>query len=45
VAAAYGRPLSEGLYYESEQVQGVFEQGEAIEGIRAFIDKRAPEFV
>ena len=45
VAAAYDRPLSEGLHYEAEQVQGVFEQGEAIEGIRAFIDKRAPEFV
>ena len=45
VAAAYDRPLAEGLHYEAEQVQGVFEQGEAIEGIRAFIDKRAPEFV
>ncbi len=45
VAAAYDRPLAEGLRYEAEQVQGVFEQGEAIEGIRAFIDKRAPEFV
>jgi enoyl-CoA hydratase/carnithine racemase len=45
VAAAYDRPLSEGLRFEAEQVQGVFEQGEAVEGIRAFIDKRAPEFV
>ena len=45
VAAAYDRPLSEGLRFEAEQVQGVFEQGEAAEGIRAFIDKRAPEFV
>jgi enoyl-CoA hydratase/carnithine racemase len=45
VDAAYDRPLTEGLHYEAEQVQGVFEQGEAIEGIRAFIDKRAPEFV
>jgi enoyl-CoA hydratase/carnithine racemase len=45
VDAAYDRPLAEGLHYEAEQVQGVFEQGEAIEGIRAFIDKRAPEFV
>jgi enoyl-CoA hydratase/carnithine racemase len=45
VDAAYDRPLAAGLRYEAEQVQGVFEQGEAIEGIRAFIDKRAPEFV
>jgi enoyl-CoA hydratase/carnithine racemase len=45
VDAAYDRPLSEGLHFEAEQVQGVFEQGEAVEGIRAFIDKRAPEFV
>jgi enoyl-CoA hydratase/carnithine racemase len=45
VAAAYDRPLAEGLRYEAEQVQQVFEQGEAVEGIRAFIAKRAPEFV
>ena len=45
VDAAYDRPLAAGLRYEAEQVQTVFEQGEAIEGIRAFIDKRAPEFV
>jgi enoyl-CoA hydratase/carnithine racemase len=45
VAAAYDRPLAEGLRYEAEQVQEVFEHGEALEGIRAFIDKRAPEFV
>jgi enoyl-CoA hydratase/carnithine racemase len=45
VAAAYDRPLAEGLRYEAEQVQEMFEQGEAVEGIRAFINKRAPEFV
>jgi enoyl-CoA hydratase/carnithine racemase len=45
VDAAYDRPLAEGLRYEAEQVQEVFERGEAIEGIRAFIDKRSPEFV
>jgi enoyl-CoA hydratase len=45
VEAAYDRPLAEGLRYEAEQVQEVFERGEAIEGIRAFIDKRAPVFV
>ena len=30
--------------YEVEQVQDLFERGEAAEGLRAFIDKRAPEF-
>jgi enoyl-CoA hydratase/carnithine racemase len=45
VDAAYDRPLAEGLRYEAEQVQEVFERGEAVEGIRAFIDKRTPEFV
>jgi enoyl-CoA hydratase/carnithine racemase len=45
VDAAYDRPLHEGLRYEVEQVQELFERGEAMEGLRAFIDKRAPEFV
>jgi len=45
VDAAYDRPLADGLRYEAEQIQELFEQGEAIEGIRAFIDKRSPEFV
>jgi enoyl-CoA hydratase len=44
VAAAYDRPLADGLRYEAEQIQEVFERGEAVEGIRAFIDKRSPEF-
>jgi enoyl-CoA hydratase/carnithine racemase len=44
VNAADDRPLAEGLRYEAEQAQEVFERGEAAEGIRAFIDKRAPEF-
>ncbi|MDT5092278.1 MAG: hypothetical protein QOH60_1641 [Mycobacterium sp.] len=44
VDAAYDRPLAEGLRYESEQVQELFERGEAMEGLNAFIDKRAPEF-
>ncbi|MFZ0717651.1 enoyl-CoA hydratase/isomerase family protein [Mycobacterium sp.] len=44
VDAAYDRPLAEGLRYEAEQVQELFERGEALEGIRAFIDKRTPEF-
>jgi enoyl-CoA hydratase/carnithine racemase len=45
VDAAYDRPIHEGLRYEVEQVQELFERGEAVEGLRAFIDKRAPEFV
>jgi len=45
VDAAYDRPIHEGLRYEVEQVQELFERGEAIEGLRAFIAKRAPEFV
>jgi enoyl-CoA hydratase len=45
VDAAYDRPLTEGLRYEVEQLQELFERGEAMEGLRAFIDKRAPEFV
>jgi enoyl-CoA hydratase len=44
VDAAYDRPLAEGLRYEAQQVNEVFQQGEAVEGIRAFLDKRAPEF-
>jgi enoyl-CoA hydratase len=45
VDAAFDRPLADGLRYEVEQIQELFERGEAVEGIRAFIDKRAPEFV
>jgi len=45
VDAAYDRPIHEGLRYEVEQVQELFERGEAMEGLRAFIPKRAPEFV
>lgn len=44
VDAAYDRPLSDGLGYEVEQIQELFERGEAVEGIRAFIGKRAPKF-
>ena len=44
VDAAYDRPLTEGLRYEAEQVNGLFERGEAMEGLRAFLDKRAPQF-
>jgi len=44
VDAAYDRPLPDGLRFEVEQVQDLFERGEAVEGIRAFIAKRTPEF-
>jgi enoyl-CoA hydratase/carnithine racemase len=45
VDAAYDRPRAEGLRYEVDQIQELFERGEAVEGLQAFIDKRAPEFV
>jgi enoyl-CoA hydratase len=45
INVAYDRPINEGLRYEVEQVQELFERGEAMEGLRAFIAKRAPEFV
>jgi enoyl-CoA hydratase/carnithine racemase len=45
VDAAYDRAIEDGLSYEVEQIQGLFERGEAAEGLRAFIDKRAPEFI
>jgi enoyl-CoA hydratase len=45
VDAASDISLDDGLRYEVEQVQELFERGEAAEGLRAFIDKRAPEFV
>jgi enoyl-CoA hydratase/carnithine racemase len=45
VDAAYDRPIHDGLRYEVEQIQHLFEQGDAAEGIRAFIDKRTPRFV
>ena len=43
--SGFDGPLADGLRYEVEQIQELFERGEAVEGIRAFIDKRAPEFV
>ncbi|TDO46862.1 enoyl-CoA hydratase [Kribbella sp. VKM Ac-2527] len=44
VDAAYELPLDEGLQAEAREEQGLFEHGEAAEGIRAFIAKRPPEF-
>jgi enoyl-CoA hydratase/carnithine racemase len=45
VDTAYDGPLQDGLRFEVEQIQELFEEGEAVEGIRAFIAKRTPEFV
>jgi enoyl-CoA hydratase/carnithine racemase len=44
VDASYGMPLAAGIFYERDQEQGLFENGEAAEGIAAFIEKRAPHF-
>jgi enoyl-CoA hydratase/carnithine racemase len=44
VDAAYDRSLPDGLQFEVEQVEDLFERGEATEGLRAFIAKRAPQF-
>lgn len=44
VDAAFEMPLEEGFAFEAEQEQGLFEDGEAAEGIKAFIAKRAPDF-
>ncbi|TPG36514.1 enoyl-CoA hydratase/isomerase family protein [Mycolicibacterium hodleri] len=44
VDAAYDQPLADGLNFERAQIQGLFEDGEAVEGIHAFLGKRAPEF-
>ncbi|MGQ4600930.1 enoyl-CoA hydratase-related protein [Nocardia sp. R6R-6] len=44
VDAAFDLPLEEGLRYEVEQEQQLFEHGEAKEGLTAFLEKRAPRF-
>lgn len=44
VGAAFDLPLADGLRYEVEQIQDLFEHGEAAEGLRAFVDKRRPNF-
>lgn len=44
VNAAFEMPLAEGIAYEAEQEQGLFTDGEASEGIQAFIAKRPPNF-
>jgi enoyl-CoA hydratase/carnithine racemase len=44
VDAAFDLPFAEGKRFEVEQIQGLFEHGEAREGITAFLEKRAPKF-
>lgn len=44
VDAAFEMPLAEGFAYEAKQEQGLFEDGEAAEGIAAFVAKRRPAF-
>jgi len=44
VDAAAEVPLADGMRFEAEQEQGLFEHGEAAEGITAFIAKRPPNF-
>jgi enoyl-CoA hydratase/carnithine racemase len=38
------RPLAEGLAAEAAEIQELFTRGEAAEGIRAFLEKRPPDF-
>ena len=44
VDAAFDLPFAEGKRFEIDQIQGLFEHGEAREGITAFLEKRAPKF-
>jgi enoyl-CoA hydratase len=44
VDAAFDLPLVDGFAFEVEQEQGLFEHGEAREGITAFLEKRRPNF-
>ena len=44
VNAAFELTLAEGIDFERQQEQGLFEHGEAAEGIEAFIAKRPPRF-
>jgi enoyl-CoA hydratase len=44
IDAAFDMPFPEGQRYEVEQIQELFEQGEAREGITAFLEKRTPKF-
>ena len=44
VRAALEKPLTEGLAYERELFLGAFASADGAEGVRAFLEKRAPVF-
>ena len=44
VDASQQTSLADGLAYEADQVNRLFEAGEAKEGITAFLEKRPPNF-
>lgn len=44
VDAAFDLPIDQGFAFEAAQEQGLFENGEAAEGLSAFIAKRPPDF-
>jgi enoyl-CoA hydratase/carnithine racemase len=44
VDAAADLDLAAGLHYEVDQIQQLFEHGEAAEGLQAFVEKRKPKF-
>ncbi|MCX4096720.1 enoyl-CoA hydratase/isomerase family protein [Nocardia sp. alder85J] len=44
VDAAFDLPFAAGARYEVDQIQALFEDGEAAEGIAAFVEKRKPRF-
>jgi enoyl-CoA hydratase/carnithine racemase len=44
VDASFEMSLAEGSHYEADQESGLFSDGEAAEGIAAFVEKRRPVF-
>jgi enoyl-CoA hydratase/carnithine racemase len=44
VDAAFDLPLSDGMQFEVDAEQKLFEEGDAMEGIAAFVAKRTPDF-